>query len=170
MKAETTFVLGGARSGKSKFAEDLILDTKHKPVYLATGRAFDDEMVSRIELHQERRGTKWKTIEEPLALVDALGSAAFPGNIVLVDCLTLWITNLMMAEANVQKECEGLVRFLKESEVPIVLVSNETGLGITPENKMAREFIDLAGSVHQEVAGVCKNVYLVTAGIPQKIK
>lgn len=170
MVAETTFILGGARSGKSKFAEDLVLKTGQKPVYLATGRAFDDEMVSRIESHQERRGTSWQTVEEPLALVDALQDASYPGNIVLVDCLTLWITNLMMAQANVMRECKGLVRFLNQAEVPIVLVSNEVGQGIVPENKMAREFVDLAGLVHQEVASTCKNVYMVVAGLPQKLK
>jgi len=170
MASETTFVLGGARSGKSKFAEDLVLKSGLKPVYIATGRALDDEMVSRIESHQDRRGDKWQTVEEPLALVDAMRQASYPSRMLLVDCLTLWITNLMMAEANTIKECAGLVRFLKEAEVPIVLVSNETGQGVIPMDKMAREFSDLAGSVHQEVAAVCDNVYTVTAGLPLKLK
>ena len=170
MTAETSLVLGGARSGKSAFAEELVLNSKLKPIYLATGRALDDEMVARIEQHQSRRGNGWRTVEEPLALVDALSEASYPGNMVLVDCLTLWVTNLMMTEADIMKECAGLVHFIEEAAVPIVFVSNEVGNGITPDNAMAREFIDLAGSVHQQVAAVCDNVYLVTAGLSQKLK
>lgn len=170
MSQETTFVLGGARSGKSSFAEELVLKSGLKPVYIATGRAFDDEMVNRIELHQDRRGEQWQTVEEPLALVDALAQSSHSGRIILVDCLTLWITNLMMAEANVMKECEGLVKCLQETSVPIVLVSNETGLGIVPMEKMSREFCDLSGMVHQAVAEVVNNVYFVTAGLPHKLK
>jgi len=151
MTAETTFILGGARSGKSKFAEGLVLKSGLKPIYVATGRALDDEMVERVETHQGRRGDEWTTIEEPLALVDALRQASHPGRMIMVDCLTLWITNLMMAE-------------------PIVIVSNETGMGVTPMNKMAREFNDIAGSVHQEIASVCDAAYLVTAGLPQRLK
>jgi len=131
---------------------------------------FDDEMVLRIEEHQERRGDVWETVEEPLALVDALGQSSYTGNIILVDCLTLWITNLMMAEANVMKECDGLVAFLEQSPVPVVFVSNETGLGIVPMEKMSREFCDLSGMVHQAIAGVADNVYFITAGLPQKLK
>ncbi len=170
MTAEITFVLGGVRSGKSQFAEGLVLKSGLKPVYVATGRASDDEMLDRIELHQSRRGEDWQTIEEPLALVDALQQASNPGRMVLVDCLTLWITNLMMAEANVVHESNGLVGFLQEASVPIVIVSNETGMGVMPMNKMAREFNDIAGSVHQEIASVCDAAYLVTAGLPQRLK
>lgn len=170
MKAETTFVLGGARSGKSAFAENLVLKSGLKAVYLATGRAFDDEMVERIESHQTRRGEDWMTVEEPLALVDALQQSSHPGRIILVDCLTLWVTNLMMAEANIPKEAAGLVNFLKEATVPVVIVSNEVGQGVVPDNKMAREFVDLSGLLHQEIAAACNHVYLVTAGLPQKLK
>ena len=170
MAAETTFVLGGAKSGKSKFAETLVLDSGLKPIYLATGRAFDDEMVERIETHQERRGDHWDTVEEPLALVDALSHEAVPGRIILVDCLTLWITNLMMANANIEKEVSGLVKYLEQASVPIVLVSNEVGHGIVPENKMAREFIDLSGLAHQKIATVANRFYFVTAGVAQPLK
>lgn len=170
MSQETTFILGGARSGKSKFAEGLVLKSGLKPVYIATGRAFDDEMVNRIEQHQDRRGDVWETVEEPLALVDALQQSSHEGRMLLVDCLTLWITNLMMAEANVMKECDALVKFLEEASVPIIVVSNETGLGIVPMEKMSREFCDLSGMVHQAVAGVADNVYFVTAGLPNKLK
>ncbi|MEM9331703.1 MAG: bifunctional adenosylcobinamide kinase/adenosylcobinamide-phosphate guanylyltransferase [Pseudomonadota bacterium] len=170
MQAEVTFVLGGAKSGKSYFAENLVLKSGLKPVYLATGRAFDDEMVSRIETHKMRRGDNWETVEEPLALVDALRQTSYVGRIMLVDCITLWITNLMMAEANIEREVYDLVAFLGEVTVPVVLVSNEVGQGIIPENKMAREFVDLSGKAHQEIARVCNHVYFVTAGLPQKLK
>ncbi|MBO6816106.1 MAG: bifunctional adenosylcobinamide kinase/adenosylcobinamide-phosphate guanylyltransferase [Rhizobiaceae bacterium] len=170
MSSETTFILGGARSGKSRFAEQSVVKSGLKPVYIATGRAFDDSMVDRIHHHRDRRGDEWTTVEEPLALVDALRQSSFPGSMILVDCLTLWITNLMMAEADVIKECAGLIEFLGGTQVPVVLVSNETGQGVIPDNAMAREFTDLAGSVHQEVAAACDHVYLVTAGIPQKLK
>ena len=170
MNQELTFVLGGARSGKSAFAESLVLKSGLKPVYIATGRAHDDEMENRIELHQERRGDKWKTVEEPLALADALAHEAIPGRMLLVDCLTLWITNLMMVDAKIDREITGLVRYLKEAKAPIVLVSNEVGQGVVPMNKMAREFVDLSGKAHQEIANVCTNAYFVTAGLPQKLK
>ena len=127
-------------------------------------------MPNRIELHQERRGDKWKTVEEPLALADALAHEAIPGRMLLVDCLTLWITNLMMVDAKIDKEITGLVRYLKEAKAPIVLVSNEVGQGVIPMNKMAREFVDLSGKAHQEIANVCTNAYFVTAGLPQKLK
>lgn len=170
MASETTLVLGGARSGKSVFAERLVLESSLRPLYLATGRALDDEMVQRVEEHQARRGENWHTVEEPLALVDALTQASFEKRIILVDCLTLWITNLMMAEADVAREADALVSYLKEAAVPIVLVSNEVGQGVIPDNKMARAFVDLSGLVHQRVADACNHVYFVTAGIPQKLK
>ena len=170
MKQEITFILGGARSGKSKFAEGLVLSSGLKPIYLATGRALDDEMVERIEEHQNRRGEDWETMEEPLALVDAINHAAVPGRIILVDCLTLWVTNLMMAEANVSKEIDGLISALSNVNAPIVFVSNEVGQGVVPINKMAREFVDLSGLVHQRLAAIANHAYFVTAGIPQKLK
>lgn len=170
MKQEITFVLGGARSGKSKFAENLVLSSGMKPLYLATGRALDDEMVERIEEHQGRRGENWETMEEPLALVDAINHASVPGRMILVDCLTFWITNLMMAEANVSKEIKGLVASVAEAKVPIVFVSNEVGQGVVPMNKMAREFVDLSGLAHQQLASTANHVYFVTAGIPNKLK
>ena len=170
MSIETTLVLGGARSGKSAFAEGLALKSRYRPVYLATGRANDDEMVSRIEAHQSRRGNQWETVEEPLALVDAINQSAYGERIVLVDCLTMWITNLMMAEAHVEREIASLAAFLKDAPVPVVVVSNEVGHGIVPDNRMAREFVDLSGNAHQAVAAICNHVYFVTAGIPQKLK
>ena len=169
-RAKSTLVLGGARSGKSAYAETLCLESGLKPVYLATGRALDDEMNERIELHQSRRGEKWQLVEEPLALVDALRQTPQARQIFLIDCLTLWVTNLMMAEANVMRECAGLKAYIAELSAPVIFVSNEVGLGIIPENKMAREFRDLAGKVNQEIASACDNVYFVAAGLPLTLK
>jgi adenosylcobinamide kinase/adenosylcobinamide-phosphate guanylyltransferase len=165
-----SLVLGGARSGKSLFAENLILNSGLKPVYIATGRAFDEEMSGRISIHQDRRGKNWETVEEPLALSDAILQAAHPGRAILVDCLTLWVTNLMMAGANIDTECDGLIAALNDLHVPIVLVSNEVGLGIIPESKMGREFRDYAGAVNQRVAKACKNAWFVAAGLPLVLK
>lgn len=165
-----SLVLGGARSGKSLFAENLILNSGLKPVYIATGRAFDEEMSERISIHKDRRGKNWETVEEPLALADALLQAAHPGRAILVDCLTLWVTNLMMAGANIDTECEGLIAALNDLHVPIVLVSNEVGLGIVPESKMGREFRDHAGTVNQRVAKASKNAWFIAAGLPLVLK
>lgn len=165
-----TLVLGGARSGKSQFAEELILNSGLKPVYLATGRSLDDEMSERIAVHQERRGKEWETIEEPLALGDALLQCAHEGRAVLVDCLTLWVTNLMMAEADVMIECNALISALADIKAPVVFVSNEVGLGIVPENKMAREFRDIAGSVNQQIAAACDNAWFVASGMAMSLK
>ncbi len=170
MSGENVFVLGGARSGKSVFAENLVLNSGQKPVYVATGRAYDDEMRERIDIHKERRGDKWQTEEEPLALVDSLRYVSYEGNMVLVDCLTHWITNLLMAEADVMLEAKGLAQFLETSKIPVVLVSNEVGQGIAPVDKSARELVDLSGKVHQLVAGACDSAYFVTAGIAQQLK
>ncbi len=168
--AKITFVLGGARSGKSSFAEKRVEATALQPVYLATGRAYDDEMQSRIAIHRDRRGTQWQTVEEPLDLVGALEKNTGHDRCVLVDCLTLWITNLMMAERDVLAETEKLVASLPKLTGLVIFVSNEVGLGIVPENRMAREFRDFAGFAHQAVASVADEVYFLAAGLPLKMK
>ncbi|MCO5135393.1 MAG: bifunctional adenosylcobinamide kinase/adenosylcobinamide-phosphate guanylyltransferase [Phyllobacteriaceae bacterium] len=167
---KSMLVLGGARSGKSRFAEEQVLTSGLSPFYLATGRALDDEMRERIDRHREQRGKAWETVEEPLALADAVLQTALPGRILLVDCLTLWITNLMMAQADVLRECESLVAALDSVQAPIVFVSNETGLGIVPEDAMTRRFRDLAGIVNQRMAKRCETVWFVAAGLPLKLK
>ncbi|MEN0098249.1 bifunctional adenosylcobinamide kinase/adenosylcobinamide-phosphate guanylyltransferase [Brucella pseudogrignonensis] len=168
--AKITFVLGGARSGKSSYAEKLVENSGLQPVYLATGRAYDKEMESRISIHRDRRGGEWQTVEEPLDLVGALQKHAGHDRFVLVDCLTLWITNLMMAEQNIAAETETLIAALCLLSGPVVFVSNEVGLGIVPENRMAREFRDHAGFLHQAVASVADEVYFMAAGLPLKMK
>lgn len=163
-------VLGGARSGKSAFAEGLVAESGLERLYLATGRAFDGEMEARIALHRERRGADWTTIEEPLELAAALADQSTAERIVLVDCLTLWLTNLMMAERDIAAAFDGLVATLPRLAGPVVLVSNEVGLGIVPENRMAREFRDHAGRLHQRIAALADEVTFVAAGLPLRMK
>ena len=167
-----SLILGGARSGKSSFAEKLADQSGRHKIYLATSEAFDGEMEQRIAQHQQRRGPEWDLVEEPISIADKIGSIASSENCILVDCLTLWVTNLMMAEADVEKA--GLA--LKESltnlsdDCSVLLVSNEVGQGIVPMEKMARDFRDYAGRLHQDIAAVANSVWFVTAGLPQKLK
>jgi adenosylcobinamide kinase / adenosylcobinamide-phosphate guanylyltransferase len=165
-----TLVLGGARSGKSRFAESLVLKSSLSPVYIATGQALDDEMRRRIASHRRRRGEQWRTVEEPVALAEALLRESGPESVVLVDCLTLWISNLMMEKAEIGVETDNLVRRLADLSGAVILVANEVGLGIVPENRMAREFRDHAGVLNQRIASIARQVYLVTAGLPMLIK
>jgi len=165
-----TLVLGGARSGKSRHAERLALASGLDPVYLATAQPLDDEMARRIAAHRARRGSPWQTIEEPLDLARGLRDACAPGRIVVVDCLTLWLTNLMVAGRAVEAECAALLAALADLDGPVVLVSNEVGQGITPDNAMARRFIDHAGWLHQAIAEQADAVVLMTAGLPHRLK
>lgn len=166
----TTLVLGGARSGKSVFAEQLVRDSGRGRVYLATATAGDDEMRSRIDHHRERRGDDWVTVEEPMALVDALTREAIHGRAVLVDCLTLWLSNLMFAERDPELEARRLTNFLGVAEYPIVLVSNEIGLGLVPETPLGRRFRDAQGRLNQIVAATVPNVVFIAAGLPLWLK
>jgi adenosylcobinamide kinase/adenosylcobinamide-phosphate guanylyltransferase len=165
-----TFILGGARSGKSRFAESLVTDTGLARHYLATGRAWDDEMRERIALHKVDRGEQWTTHEEPLDLVGRLAAIDDGGRAILIDCLTLWLTNLMMEERDIAVETAALAAFLPGAKARLFIVSNEVGLGIVPENRMAREFRDHAGRLHQAIAAVAADVYFVAAGLPLKMK
>ncbi len=159
-----TLVLGGARSGKSRHAEALVEGQPGACVYLATAEALDGEMSERIREHRERRGPRWETIEEPLDLIGALQKAARPDAAVLVDCLTLWLSNLMGAERSIEAETEKLVSVLPDLAGPVVFVSNEVGQGIVPENALARAFVDHAGRLHQAVAGAANSVLFLVAG------
>ena len=169
--SRSVLVLGGARSGKSSFAEQLVLSDGRKAHYIATGRAWDDEMVERIGHHRDRRGDVWTTHEEPLALSDVLQRLDDPANVILVDCLTLWVTNLMMEEeCDVEAAIVPLVAHAAHARAKIVFVSNEVGLGIVPENRMARKFRDHAGRLHQQIAAAAREVYFIAAGLPLKMK
>lgn len=168
--AGVTLVLGGARSGKSRFAENLLAAHPSGRVYLATAEAGDAEMAERIRRHRARRGAGWATLEVPIELAPALETAALDGSAVLVDCLTLWLSNLMAAGRDVAGEADRLVATLARLRGPAVLVSNEVGLGIVPDNALAREFRDHAGLLHQAVAKTADRVYFIAAGLPLLLK
>ena len=159
-----TLVLGGARSGKSRHAEALVESQPGACVYLATAEAGDDEMAARIARHRERRGPRWETVEEPLELAPVLAELAAPDRTVLVDCLTLWLSNLLAAGRDPAGETETLVAALESLAGPAVLVSNEVGLGIVPDNALARAFVDHAGRLNQAVAEAAQSVRFLAAG------
>ncbi len=165
-----TLVLGGARSGKSRHAEELFAGWPGTRVYLATAEPGDAEMQERIRHHRERRGEAWTTVEEALELAAVLKREAKAERAVLVDCLTLWLSNLLLAERDIAAEAAALVAALGGLEGPVVLVSNEVGQGIVPVNALARRFRDEAGRLHQDVARVADRVLLVTAGLAQILK
>jgi adenosylcobinamide kinase / adenosylcobinamide-phosphate guanylyltransferase len=160
-------VLGGARSGKSRFAESLAKGTKH---YIASGQAFDAEMQSRIDTHKVQRGAGWMTHEEPLDVVARLQILDIKANFVLFDCLTLWLSNLMFAERDVRGEVETLCEFLRSCRARVAVVSNEVGMGIVPDNALARAFRDEQGFANQAVAAAAKQVVFVAAGLPLMLK
>lgn len=164
-----TLVLGGTRSGKSAYAEKLFAGAE-TPVYLATGTAGDGEMGERIAKHKERRGERWKTIEEPIGLAAALLRESRPDQPILVDCLTLWLGNLMGGGRDVTQACDALISVLPRLKGPVVLVSNEVGWGIVPDNALARRFRDHAGELHQRIAEIADSVVLVAAGLPVSLK
>ncbi len=164
-------VLGGARSGKTGFAERLAMRAGESPLYLATAEALDAEMRDRVKLHQQQRHGRFATLEEPLALSTALKAAARTHDVILVDCLTLWITNLLVAGQDVAAAVDELAATLPAIETArVILVSNEVGLGIVPDNAMARMFRDLAGAAHQRLADICSEVHFVIAGLPMTLK
>jgi len=165
-----TLVLGGARSGKSRYAEQLVESHPGKCIYIATAEAKDAEMAQRIERHRVRRGDRWASVEVPLDLVTALGAHCRPGAAVLVDCLTLWLSNLMGAGRDPVRESDRLVSALPALRGPVVFVSNEVGLGIVPENALARHFRDHAGHLHQAMAAAAQSVAFVVAGLPFNLK
>jgi adenosylcobinamide kinase / adenosylcobinamide-phosphate guanylyltransferase len=166
----TTLVLGGARSGKSRFAERLIVESGLTRVYLATATISDDEMAARIAHHREGRGDGWHTVEEPLALVETLKREAQPGRAVLVDCLTLWLTNVMLAGRDVAAESASLAAYLRTASHPIVLVSNELGMGLVPETPLGRAFRDAQGRLNQIIAQAVPDVAFIAAGLPLWLK
>ncbi len=164
------FVLGGARSGKTRHALGLAQASGLAPVYVATATAFDAEMTTRIDRHKAERGPEWSSIEEPLELPCVLSEAARPERILLVDCLTLWLSNLLFAEREIEAASALLVETLGHLAGPAILVSNEIGLGIVPDNALARAFRDHQGLLNQMVAKAATRVTFVAAGLPLRLK
>ena len=175
-KCTTTSVLvgGGARSGKSSFAQKMAEELPGRRVYLATAQALDREMEQRIAKHQADRGSAWlATLEEPLNLTDCLQSASTDFDIILVDCITLWLSNLMGRNDQDQQilaEIDKLAAALNRLPATIILVSNEVGLGLVPEHPLGRRFRDLAGIANQRLAQACREVYFTIWGLPQRLK
>jgi adenosylcobinamide kinase/adenosylcobinamide-phosphate guanylyltransferase len=161
-------VLGGARSGKSRYAESLVTALPPPWLYVATAEAGDSEMVARVAAHQARRGPSWTTIETPRNVAETLGTHADTPT--LVDCLTLWLSNVMLADADVDAKIEQLDEALARAAAPIVLVANEVGFGIVPDSALGRRFRDLQGLLNQRIAARADRVVLVVAGLPLTLK
>ncbi|MBT8409221.1 MAG: bifunctional adenosylcobinamide kinase/adenosylcobinamide-phosphate guanylyltransferase [Alphaproteobacteria bacterium] len=167
--SKTILVTGGARSGKSVIAERAVQGFAGNPIYIATAQVHDDEMASRIARHRARRGPEWTTIDAPLDVVSVLTGTDGQGPR-LVDCLTLWLSNLMLGGQDWQDAGRTLAKTLPALSSPVVLVTNEVGAGIVPENALAREFRDAAGELNQWIAAVSEEVYLAVSGLPLKVK
>jgi adenosylcobinamide kinase/adenosylcobinamide-phosphate guanylyltransferase len=165
-----TLILGGARSGKSRHAEALVTTLPPPWHYVATAEAYDEEMRERIALHRERRDEGWVTTEAPLELAECLAALRGGTAPILVDCLTLWLSNVMLANRDVEAASRSIEAVLDEAKAPIVLVTNEVGLGIVPENALARRFRDEAGRLHQRLAARADRVLFMVAGLPMVVK
>jgi adenosylcobinamide kinase / adenosylcobinamide-phosphate guanylyltransferase len=163
-----TFVIGGARSGKSRYAEGLIAALLPPWTYVATAEAGDHEMIARIRAHRKRRGANWRTIEAPRDVDAAL--AANGAGPVLIDCLTLWLSNLMLAEMDIEQEIEKLEAALAAVAAPVVVVANEVGLGIVPSFPLGRRFRDMQGILNQRIAARADRVIFMVAGLPLALK
>lgn len=164
-----TLVIGGAASGKSRFAERLVTKSGLPRTYIATAQAFDAEMQCKIARHQKDRGENWTTIEEPLELAESLSDRP-DDTITLVDCATLWLSNVVLAERDPLQECTGLLSAIEDTSTPLVIVSNEVGQGIVPETSLGRRFREAQGRLNQDIAARADLVVLVIAGLPMVLK
>jgi adenosylcobinamide kinase/adenosylcobinamide-phosphate guanylyltransferase len=163
-------VLGGARSGKSRHAESLAQSHRGEKLYVATGEAGDEEMHARIKEHRRRRGAEWRLLEEPVRLLEALERECALDRFVLVDCLTLWISNLLLKGVDVRQEIDRAARLVPRLDGIVVFVSNEVGMGIVPDNELARRYRDEAGYANQQFAAACDEVLFMVAGLASKLK
>lgn len=170
MSGRIHLILGGARSGKSRHAQSIAEAFTGDLVFIATGEAHDGEMAERIDRHRADRGARWRTVETPLALAEAIRASAAADHLLLIDCLTLWASNLMHAGRDVAEATAELVATLQGAAGTILLVANEVGLGIVPDNALARAFRDAAGHMNQAVAAAADRVTFVTAGLPIMVK
>ncbi|PKL51764.1 MAG: bifunctional adenosylcobinamide kinase/adenosylcobinamide-phosphate guanylyltransferase [Nitrospira bacterium HGW-Nitrospira-1] len=171
-KGKIVFILGGAKSGKSSFALKKASLLSGKKAYIATAQALDDEMAERIEKHKSVRGSNWDTFEEPTKISEVIEKIGNNYSVITLDCLTLWLSNMMCGSLNASEEIERFFDSLRITHHAsrLFIVSNEVGMGIVPENELSRRFRDLSGYLNQRVAQIADEVYLVTAGIPIKIK
>ena len=162
-------MLGGAASGKSAYAETLVLRDSSAPIYVATAQVFDDEMAQKVARHRDMRGDGWTTIEEPIAVADKLAEIT-DSQTVLIDCATLWLTNIMLGEYDIVAEISALTAALRSCKGPVVIVSNEVGQGIVPGNALSRRFRNAQGTLNQAIAAEADNVVAVMAGLPLALK
>ncbi|MDD5154320.1 MAG: bifunctional adenosylcobinamide kinase/adenosylcobinamide-phosphate guanylyltransferase [Desulfovibrionales bacterium] len=170
---KTILVTGGCRSGKSRFALDYANRHFTNQLYLATGQALDEEMKERIKEHQRQRGQDWRTVEEPMNIARAIDQEAATAGIILIDCITMWVSNMLfqnMPEEEIMHSVGALAEKIHKPLCSFILVTNEVGAGIVPENRLARRFRDLSGMVNQKLAACADEVYWLVAGIPIKIK
>jgi adenosylcobinamide kinase/adenosylcobinamide-phosphate guanylyltransferase len=172
MHKKIIFITGGARSGKSTYALSNATKFSGNKAYIATAEALDEEMRDRIENHKKQRGKDWNTYEEPLRIAEVIQEIEGKYTVIVIDCLTLWLSNIMQSGLNITQKIANLIETLRITNHTshIYLVSNEVGMGIVPENEMARRFRDMAGILNQKVAEISDEVYLLIAGIPMKIK
>ena len=169
MREKKIFVLGGAASGKSVYAESLVIKADARPVYIATARAFDTEMEAKIARHRARRGPEWRDLPAPDDLPRALATLV-EGEIALLDCATMWLTNAMLAERDLEAETDALIEALSACAAPVVIVSNEVGQGIVPDHPLGRRFRDAQGLLNQRLAAASDAAVLVVAGLPLALK
>ena len=174
MKPQFIFVTGGARSGKSLFAQDRARSLKGRKVYIATAEPLDEEMAEKIKAHRKERPSDWVTVEEPRHLEKAVMDCAATYNVLLIDCLTLWISNLLtnnsLQEREINEEVQNLVERCKKESSTIIIVSNELGMGIVPLDRLTRLYRDIVGKANQHIAAAADEVFLLVSGIPMKIK
>ncbi|MGZ3569065.1 MAG: bifunctional adenosylcobinamide kinase/adenosylcobinamide-phosphate guanylyltransferase [Thermodesulfobacteriota bacterium] len=173
MGKKMILITGGCRSGKSRFALDYANQHFSKKLYLATCEALDEEMAQRIEHHKKMRGPEWRTIEEPVEIVDQIGLHGTGVEVILLDCLTLWLSNLLMRRKNdleIMEEVSRLIDTMKEKRTSFILVSNEVGLGIVPADKLSRRFRDLSGTANQKIAEAADTAIFMVSGIPLILK
>jgi adenosylcobinamide kinase / adenosylcobinamide-phosphate guanylyltransferase len=166
----TLLILGGARSGKSSYAQARAEALDGELVFVATAQAFDDEMAERIARHRGDRGPRWSTIEAPIELGTAIRVHSRPGRALLVDCLTLWTSNLLLGSQDIAAATTGLLAAIADAPGPLIFVANEVGLGIVPDNPLARSFRDEAGRINQQIAAAANEVVFIAAGLPLKLK
>ncbi len=166
---QLTLVLGGAASGKSAYAESLILQSQRDPVYIATAQVFDNEMAAKVSRHRETRGAGWTTIEEPINIADALETITADQS-VLIDCATLWLTNLLLGKHDIAAASATLLPAMRRCRGAVVIVSNEVGYGIVPENALSRSFRNAQGTLNQAIAAEADTVIAVMAGLPMPLK
>ena len=169
-RTRSLLVLGGARSGKSAYALKLAEAYSPERLYLATAAPGDEEMAARIARHRAERGRGWTTLEEPLEVARALRAEAGPGRVIVVDCLTLWLSNLMLAGRDPGSAVAALADAIRALAGPAILISNEVGMGIVPDHKLGREFRDWQGRANQEIAQACDAAILIAAGLPLRLK